>query len=441
MLLRFKPRLNFPDVARVPSGGQRPAVTHTVNLTLAGQSGPVEVMEIPHMGGVSIRKTLQAAVSASSSSVLSTTELWMKAARRLIKISKDVKFYDAIAILRAFHTMSNEVAHSALYRKCFHELGQSMENQISQMAPKHILDAIAAYERLGVRPKSLYTSLFLQLQKLLPVMYSDETAGMMQVFVRYGIKQDKLLESIAAEIIERKGSELKFIHCCEIAGAFGHLEFTKMPELYEVLEKQVEREVGMMRPNEMFAMVRNLEFLETSWKPFERILHEQGFSTFVANLRGADEIEQVAHPAELFAYLRFKNLLSDATLDAFANWALVAAKRDKLPMSKRIEMDDLAVITDLCYERGIAVDTAKLALDEFAKVEAGIPPEPPAPIQYARRRRYFRKLDAYVKARLVPVRGSPAPRRDYKQSPGQWISGEGRKAAWLNFPLPWYYNR
>lgn len=381
-----------------------------------------ELLELPHMGGVSLRKTLVAALQSPEEG-----EFWKAASRRVVRIAKDIKYWDAVTILRVFATVQN------IDNRLYLALSESVQSQVSMLAPKHIFDCIAAYESVNIRPKELYTSLFLRLQKLVPSMYSEELAAMVELFARCNIKHAALLENIATSIAENAGN-IKFEHCCQIAGGFARLGFDKA-FLYEVLDQQVRKEVAMMRPNEIFASIRR--HVECSWKPFILELEKNGLVPYVASLEGATQIEQVTRPMELLAFLRFRGLLTNQGLMAFAKWALVASKRPQTRMSKRISAEDLAVITDLCFERGVAVETAKKAIAEFEKDEV----DPPAPVQYARRRRYIRKMDAYVKARLLPVRGPRAPPRNYKQSASKWISANRENSAWLNFPLPWYYNR
>ncbi len=179
------------------------------------QTQAPEVAEFPLMGGVTLRKALTAALQRD----ISDTEFWSAAATRARKIAKDVKYWDAVTILQTFAAVGNKS-----HVKCFLALAESIEQQLSQMAPKHIFDCIAAFEALGHRPKSLYTGLFLTLQRLVPSMYSEEVAGMAAVLARHNIRHEKLLDNLATKIIEHR-ENIRVIDFCQIAGSFASLGF------------------------------------------------------------------------------------------------------------------------------------------------------------------------------------------------------------------------
>ena len=386
-----------------------------------------EFSEFQKMNGMALRKAVEAAKSCQLDN-----SFWTSAGKRVIDISGSLKYWDAVCIAQAFaarkHSHNEDV---------FIALADSISQQISSMSPKHVLDSIAAFETACIRPKQLYVELYNALLKLTPAMYGEELAQTASSIARFKINNTHLLEKLKAAIVLNRG-QLKFLHCCQIAGSFASLSCLDGGFL-RTLEATARREVEGMRPEELFDSIKCLNSLNFSWEPFESNILRSNLLNFIDSVRGHEEIDQLSSPVEFLLFLKRRNILTPKVLLAFSKWLKEASLRLNTRMGRRPSSEELFLVADYCWEFQCGEADALEAIKNYSLEADG----ESKPLKYARKRVYVNAADALATAKVAPA-AWPVARHpkvaSYRLSLGKSPLKNGRP-AWLNFNLAWYYNR
>ena len=398
---------------------------------------PPEQFEFAKMGGVTLRKAMTAAVSHNID-----PDFWRGAARRAKYIAANVKYWDCLSILQslnAYQSSLNSAAPSWLL-DCGSALADSLKEQMSQMSPKHVIEAISIYESLSLRPKDLYSELFHAIYRLTPAMYVDELAATALTLARFSIVQHSLLDHFSAGIVKSVGN-VRFLHACIIAGSFAAMKRGD-GALFAALHDRVKNQVKLMRPEELIENLNRLSTLPYSYSTYEEEL-AKGLEVYLKDVTSSTPEESVAllnqlsSPVDLLLLLRIKGRLTPAILSAYIPWLSEAVRRPNTRMGKRIKLDELTYVADLCADKNVAVKEVQRCIDVFINGED----LSRKPLRYHSSRKYIRRADPYKRAGVLPVRWKgQRVSLQKKASPTRWLKA-GQPAAWTSFPLPWYYNK
>ena len=383
------------------------------------------------MGGYALRKV----VSAGAHSV-EDVEFWRRAAERAEYISVGMRHWDAIELLQSFSQWKGAMSNHDWLLRASVALSETIREQMSSLAPKHVLDTLAACSALKIHPPALFAELPQAILRLMPAMYGDEIAWACVSVARFNFGDPSFLAAFSKAVISN-AKQLRFTQACAAAGALKSLsDRFDASAAVTAIEAHARLELQMMSPMEIFDDVLKMQTLPYSWRPLEELLLKTGLQPFLDSSRGSTEIDQVPFPMDLFFFLKTRNMVNDNILLAYANWARESAARPKTRLGRRIQLMELAVIADQCAERGIGAAVVEEALKVF---HLPTTPRPPAPLRYAKGRRYIRRADGYDS--LVAISGSKFRRVAHmKRSPGALIRSKAPQ-AWTKFRRPWYYTK
>jgi ABC-type taurine transport system substrate-binding protein len=279
--------------------------------------------------------------------------------------------------------------------------------------------------------------LFHALLRLVPAMYGEEMAQTVATLARLKINNKQLLQKLGSAVIDNIG-QLRFLHACQVAGSFaslGHLD----QFLLSSLEGTSNREIDMMRPEELMENLRAMIDLEFSWKPFEHNLRERGLVPLISSLTGATEIDQFSAPVDFLLFAKRHSFLNNEMIIAYSKWLKEAVLRPNTRLGRRPTADDVYIVADLCWELGVAEEDALEAVNSFTNDK----PEVPKPLKYMKHRKYIRAVDPVASANLSVAKW-PLPRSSYpvrwEPSPGKWTKS-GNGPAWRNRPVPAHYTK
>ena len=379
------------------------------------------------MNGMTLRKTVEAASARHMDS-----SFWNSAGKRAIEVAGSLKYWDAIRICQAF-----AAAEQNHQEGVFVAISEAIRQQISSLAPKHVLDTLAAFETVGMRPKQLYVELFNAMLKLTPAMYGEEMAQTASTMARLNVSNPQLLSRVKAGIMENQ-RQLKFLHLCQIAGSFASLSCLD-DDFLTSLERSAKKEIDLMTPDEVFDSLKGLRFLQFSWKPFESHFLECGLGSFIDSVTNHKVIDELSSPVSFFLFLKRHNMLSNKVLVAYSNWLKEAALRPNTRIGRRPSSEDVFLISDHSWE----YQAGEVACLEAISIFRREGPVPLKPLRYARKRGYINAEDPLTSSNVAPARwpvGRVSGSANFKVSPGK-SPRKNERPVWLNFNLPWYYNR
>jgi hypothetical protein len=363
-----------------------------------------ELSSIARMGSASLR---EAAESISNEPDFEIRKKYISAiSKRSLEIQHDMKHWDVIAIVQSIALHGSEKSGSDSIEK----ISKIIESKLSHFSPKHLIDTIAAFETVGYRNKALYVECLNRLLLLAnSSMYVDELVALLRTLAIHKLDNRDLLTGLSKAILTNQSvhGQVRFLHCCEIAGSLATLNF--MPKKLEIflLEKS-KSEIDLMPVDEVWKSMTGLKTkLACSYKPLEDML-ESKFVSICQSKEFADLLDQVSAPMDMFQFIRMRGMLTDEILIRTCKWANNAVYRPatRVNESRRPTVFEVALLADLCVERGISVDEIAKAVKITVATEGGtsLRVPKPKPLKYRRRRVYLRKSDPYEELKVVPVK-------------------------------------
>ena len=361
-----------------------------------------EIASISRMGSASLREAAEAMQrpafpEAERSAVLDAVST------RAISIQTDLKYWDLVAIVQAHAASSSSIDEDRL--EVFSEI---LRGKLSFLSPKHLVDLLASFETMNFRPTKLYHALGHRLTDLVrSSIYVDELVALTRVIARNGIKNPQLIAGITNALRHNDAlkSQLRILHCCEITGAFAHIEHLDV-RLAKILREKVSRELDLVPLEELWKTVTGFETLCFSYLPFEEQTRAR-LRSFVDRIE-ARQFDQVTSPMEFFQFIRLNEWLTESVLIAACKWASDAVYRPatRTEAHRRPNIFEVALLADLCRELDVSSDRVEKAIKITVTSKGGTEQRiaKPKPLRYRRRRAYINELDGYEALQVKPVK-------------------------------------
>jgi hypothetical protein len=355
-----------------------------------------ELAAISRMGSASLREASEALVYEHMPEV---RKMYSRAiCDRSLQIVTDMKHWDVIAVLQGL-AIDGELQDMSDSLVLFSD---HIASKLSHFSPKHLIETIAVFESLKIRPKKMYIELLNRVLTLAnSSMYIDELVGLMRVVAIHKLNNEDLLTGISKSILVNKSihGQLGFLHCCELAGSLASLNFLSKSVENFLITKCVS-ELEVMRIEELWKSITGFKTrLNFSYKPIEDLAWSK-FGELVASEHYHSLLDQVSFPMDFFQFCRMNDLVTDDVLVQTCKWANSAVYRPatRVNQFRRPTVFEVALLADLCVEREIGVDAIAKAVKITVASEGGTTSRvvKPKPLKYRRRRAYLRKADPYI---------------------------------------------
>eukprot|EP00928_Gymnodinium_smaydae_P074056 TRINITY_DN5713_c0_g6_i1.p1 TRINITY_DN5713_c0_g6~~TRINITY_DN5713_c0_g6_i1.p1 ORF type:complete len:583 (-),score=120.81 TRINITY_DN5713_c0_g6_i1:226-1902(-) len=362
------------------AGAQRQGDAVSPAHAVAGVGLP-DVATIPDMKSSQLRRLAQAAATDGAD-----PRVWDAIAARCEASAEQLNYWDSVLILQSL-SAARFASQPALLR-----LAEAIEAKSSHLAPKHVLDVLAAYESFGLRPRGLYVELFHTLIRLSRSMYAEELSLTLQALARYRLGSPTVLGHLVQTLRGQLG-DMRLLYLCGATGALGALECCPA-ELLQELDRRARFEVQTVPAQELLDSLKAFPTLEFSWQPYEDLCLEE-FLSRVGSFETAGDMDQLVDPFAAMQFLQAKDLLTDTFLLSLCQWCLRGVHRPNVRSERRPTAKQLALLHEVCAERDLE-DTAALKDAVLFFVESGggrWPIRNPLPLQYAKKRNYKRTAD------------------------------------------------
>jgi len=330
---------------------------------------------------------------------------------RAISISSDMRYWDLVTIVQSAGA-SAAIIRARVDLEKINVMSDLIHSKLSHLSPKHMLDVLAGFECAldgQERPRKLYTdifNIFIQLAK--SSIYIDEYIAFLRLLARRNIRNPELLNGLSTGILVNDSltSQLRILHCCEIAGSFGALNYLRS-DVGDILRSIVERELAVIPIEELWSTCTGLKSGRVwfSYSQMEGMIWEALKDRLT---RGESLMTQVSRPMEFFNFIRYSGLLTNEILIGACKWAndAVYLPVTRVNAHRRPSMSDVVLLADLCRERCVDIGEMGKAIRISVVTKGGIDVrENPKlkPLRYRRRRAYLTGVDGYVESGVCPV--------------------------------------
>merc|ERR1719235_438960 len=227
-------------------------------------------------------------------------------------------------------------------------------------------------------------------------MYAEELAALVATLARYELRPPKVVEHLADAAVRRANaqpSDLRFLHCCVLAGSFRVLDVGVGAGVFGALDARVEQEVQSMPAHDLLEALRQIPRLEFSWTPYEDYL--------LAEIEARPwTFDELPDPFAALPLLKVNGLLDSKVVESLIRWSYRAVQLPATRSHKRPTDADMVELHDLATEHQL--DTASLLVDaihKYVRNDGGrdIRPWPTPPLRYKKGRKYInRELDSRV---------------------------------------------
>jgi hypothetical protein len=360
-----------------------------------------EIATINRMGSASLREACEA-VMRNSVSKSDASRVMTAVCERAVAIQSDMRYWDLVSIVQA------SAAASAKNNEELEILAELIRGKLSHLAPKHMIDVIASFESLDLRPKALYKDLFNRLiDSVGTSMYVDELVALLRVLARNQMKNEKLIDSLSSRIISNDGliNQLRILHCCEVVGAIAALGRTP-DKLLQIVEDRVANELQVVPLDELWKTVTGFSKLVHSYEPFERMTTER-MQSVISSLEPV-MFDQVTSPIDFLQFIRLKDWMTPEIVIAACKWANDAVYRPatRTQAHRRPTIFEVALLADLCREMQIPMELIEKAVKVTVTSKGGTVTQvaKPKPLRYRKRRAYIREADGYWTSGVVAVK-------------------------------------
>eukprot|EP00927_Polykrikos_kofoidii_P071267 TRINITY_DN67559_c0_g1_i1.p1 TRINITY_DN67559_c0_g1~~TRINITY_DN67559_c0_g1_i1.p1 ORF type:complete len:579 (+),score=60.00 TRINITY_DN67559_c0_g1_i1:87-1739(+) len=378
-----------PSPLSLVSEGQLQHVPGTVVMPSLGSNelednqhvGVADLHDIPTMRSSQLRRLCEAASSHGAD-----PRVWDAIAARCEDSAETLQYWDVVLIVQAFAAVGFQRETTLL------RLADALCARTSHLAPKHILDVFAAFEALGLRPRTLYVELFHALIRLSKSMYPEELSMSLQAMARHRLGNPTVVAHITRSI-QRQIKEFRFRYLCSVAGALGSLEALPADVLAK-LDERARLEMETVPVQELLDNLVAFNTMEFSWRPYEEMCLE-GFLARIRDFETAEDVDQLVAPFDAMRFLQNRDLLSESFLEALCQWCLAGVHKPNVRSERRPTARQLVALHDICNEWGLG-DSQALNDATLYYIESGAgqwAPSNPKPLRYKPGRKYHRTDD------------------------------------------------
>ena len=347
-----------------------------------------EASTVSRMGSASLREAAEAVVRGqiSGAEAVSVVKAMNE---RVMEIAKDVKYWDIVTVVQSNAVVGGEGDVVGLV--------DLIRSKLSHLSPKHLIELISSLETLQCRPRGLYVDVFNRLIDLADTsMYVDEFVGLLRVLGRHNWKNKEILTALSERM---NVGEMRYLHCCEVAGVLGHLGGLN-ERVWLGFKLKCESELEVIPIEELWKTVTGFVKLEFSDGELERLAKNR-----LCEVVKSISFDQVTRPIEFVQFLRYNNILTDDTLVSACKWANDSVYRPAVRTEayRRPTIFEVALLADLCAQRGISNERLEKAITVTVKSEGGMVDRVAKrkPLKYRRRRAYLREPDGYQEMGVV----------------------------------------
>lgn len=412
------------------------------------RSVQAEVQSIARMGSASLRETVDALNSKRDEFSPSECVAVMKAVcGRISDIQTDMRYWDLVSVVSAYGSL---VSKNMVEQSDLEPVARLLTGRVSQLSVKHLLDLLLAFESMEFRPKDLFASVCNRLVDIAgSSMYADELVALTRTLARIDSPTSvSLAKSINRKILTNESlfNQLRFLHCCEVAGGLGkvgHLE----TKLEKKLEEKCMHELTVMPIEEQWKTVTGFPTLVFSYAKFEDAA-KQRLRTTVHELE-SHQFDQVTRPMDFLQFIRMQDWLTDEVLIAACKWANDAVYRPatRTQAFRRPTIFEVTLLADLCERRSIPHETIEKAIKITVTSKGGtqMTVAKPKPLRYRRRRAYIREADGYASLGVEPVKAvAKTPLTEEKKDNMAAFAPKlraGGVALWKARSGPWFFRK
>ena len=394
------------------------------------------------MGSASLREACEAVIK--NNSMPDASQVMTAVCQRAVAIQSDMRYWDLVSIVQAS-------AASKTRTEEIETISELIRGKLSHLSPKHIIDLIASFESLGIRPKALYKDLFHRLvNSVESSMYIDELIALLRVLARNGMQNEiKFLDSLSLGIMSNDGllNQMRILHCCEVVGALSSLE--RLPDrLVSMIEHRVAKELMVVPLDELWKTVTGFSQLIYSFQPFEKMTTDR-LESVVSTIEPV-MFDQVTAPMEFLQFIRIREWLTPEVVIAACKWANDAVYRPatRTEAHRRPTIFEVALLADLCREMNIPIERVEKAIKITVTSKGGTVTQisKPKPLRYRKRRAYIREADGYKALGVMPINdpklGQPSVIKSNEAAFAPKLRNQsGDVPLWKSRSGPWFHRK
>ena len=406
-----------------------------------------EISSIVRMGSASLREAVDALAKDSQFNSEEASLVMNAVCSRISAIPTDMRYWDLVSVLRVY---AAKVPTELVNSQDIDFISKLIGSKLSHLSVKHLVDLLLAFETLQHRPRELYTSTCNRLIDLAGTsMYADELVALTRVVGRSSLSSESFLNALSTNIVMNDSlcGQLRFLHSCEVAGAFASLDKLET-RLVKKLEQKCMHELDVMPLEELWKTITAFSRLSYSYKPFEDIAWDQ-LRSRLSNDVDASSFDQVTRPIDFLNFLRYHDLLADEVLVEACRWANDAVFRPatRTQAFRRPSIFEVAMLADLCRERQVPMEKVEKAIRITVASRGGTETtvSKPKPLRYRKRRAYIRKPDGYIEGGMEPLRALPIETlsEELKSNEAAFAPKlrSGGVALWKARSGPWFFRK